>query len=57
LIFDYAADAVGGVLRAGDDAAAAAWVDKAEFTRMAAAGELVTQLAETLTDWQALPRT
>lgn len=57
LIFDYAAEAVGGQLQAGDDASAAAWVGQAEFTRMAAAEELVAQLAETLTDWQALPRT
>ena len=57
LIFDYAAEAVGGVLQAGDDATAAAWVDRAKFTRMAAADELVAQLAETLTSWQSLPRT
>jgi ADP-ribose pyrophosphatase YjhB (NUDIX family) len=56
LIFDYAAEAIGGVLQAGDDAAAAAWVDQAEFTRMAEADELVEQLAETLTSWQSLPR-
>jgi 8-oxo-dGTP diphosphatase len=56
LIFDYTAEAVGGLLQAGDDAAAAAWVDQAEFTRMAAAAELVAQLAETLAGWQALPR-
>ena len=54
LIFDYAAEAVGGLLQAGDDATAAAWTDEAEFTRMAAAGELVAQLAETLTGWRAL---
>jgi ADP-ribose pyrophosphatase YjhB (NUDIX family) len=55
LIFDYAAEAVGGLLQAGDDASDAAWVDHAEFTRMAAAAELVAQLADTLTSWQALP--
>jgi 8-oxo-dGTP diphosphatase len=52
LIFDYAAEAVGGALQAGDDAAAAAWVTRAEFDEL----DLVAQLAETLTDWQALPR-
>ena len=56
LIFDYAATAVGGQLRAGDDASAAAWVTRAEFTRLAEANLLVAQLAETLAGWQALPR-
>lgn len=52
LIFDYAAEAVGGELRAGDDASAAAWVTSAEFARL----DLVAQLADTLAGWQALPR-
>ena len=52
LIFDYAAEAVGGALEAGDDAAAAAWVTRAEFDAL----DLVDLLAETLTDWAALPR-
>lgn len=55
LIFDYAAEAASGQLRAGDDAAAVTWVDKTEFTRMDAAGELVAQLAETLAGWGVLP--
>jgi ADP-ribose pyrophosphatase YjhB (NUDIX family) len=52
LIFDYAAEAVGGVLQPGDDAAAVAWVTRAEFDDL----DLVTLLADTLTGWQALPR-
>jgi 8-oxo-dGTP diphosphatase len=56
LIFDYAAAVIGGQLAAGDDASAVTWADQAEFTRMDAEGELVTQLADTLAGWQALPR-
>jgi 8-oxo-dGTP diphosphatase len=52
LIFDYAADAVGGTLRPGDDASDAAWVTRAEFDAL----DLVAQLADTLRDWGALPR-
>jgi ADP-ribose pyrophosphatase YjhB (NUDIX family) len=52
LIFDYTAEAVGGTLLAGDDAAAAAWVTRAEFDAL----DLVAQLADTLAGWQALPR-
>jgi ADP-ribose pyrophosphatase YjhB (NUDIX family) len=54
-IFDYAAVVTGGALRAGDDAAGAAWVSRAEFDRLAGRGELVALLAETLRDWGALP--
>lgn len=53
LIFDYAAAAVGGTLAAGDDATDAAWVNRAEFDQL----DLVTLLADTLTGWDALPRT
>jgi 8-oxo-dGTP diphosphatase len=56
LIFDYAAEAVGGELSAGDDASAAAWVTRAEFTRLDEENMLVAQLSDTLTGWQALPR-
>lgn len=56
LIFDYAAEAVGGELRAGDDASDAAFVSSAEFTRLMADDLLVVQLADTLTGWDALPR-
>lgn len=52
LIFDYAAEAVGGRLGAGDDATATAWVTRAEFDEL----DLVAQLADTLADWRALPR-
>jgi 8-oxo-dGTP diphosphatase len=56
LIFDYAAEVAGGVLRAGDDAAAATWASAAEFTAMERAGHLVDDLAATLREWNALPR-
>lgn len=56
VIFDYAAEVVGGQLAAGDDASAAAWVDRAEFARLAANGLLVARLAETLAEWRVLPR-
>ncbi len=56
-IFDYAAEALGGTLTAGDDAAGAAWVGRAEFDSMRERGQLVAQLAETLREWDALPRT
>jgi 8-oxo-dGTP diphosphatase len=46
-IADYACTAVGGTLRAGDDAADARWVGAAEF----AALPLVEGLAETLDEW------
>jgi len=55
-IFDYVGVVVGGSLRAGDDAAEADWVDLARFESLSAAGELVELLAETLREWDALPR-
>jgi ADP-ribose pyrophosphatase YjhB (NUDIX family) len=55
-IFDYAAEAVGGSLAAGDDAAGAAWVSRAEFDSLREQGRLVAQLADTLREWDALPR-
>lgn len=51
-IADYRCTAVGGELRAGDDAADARWVDSAEFARLPLADGLV----EALTEWGVLPR-
>lgn len=56
VIYDYAATVVGGRLRAGDDASAAAWVDAEEFTRLDEGGHLVDELAATLREWRSLPR-
>jgi ADP-ribose pyrophosphatase YjhB (NUDIX family) len=55
-IFDYACTVLGGSLRAGDDAAAADWVNLIDFNTMERRGELVAQLADTLREWQAAPR-
>ena len=55
-IFDYACEVVGGALRAGDDASDVAWVGVAEFTGLVERGLLVAELAETLREWNALPR-
>jgi ADP-ribose pyrophosphatase YjhB (NUDIX family) len=56
MIFDYAAQVVGGRLRAGDDASDVAWVDLVTFTGLDRRGRLVAELAPTLAGWQALPR-
>jgi ADP-ribose pyrophosphatase YjhB (NUDIX family) len=56
LIFDYRAEAVGGRLRAGDDATDAAWVDLAAFQDHDRHGRLVAELADTLAGWRVLPR-
>jgi 8-oxo-dGTP diphosphatase len=56
MIFDYAAEVVGGELSAGDDASAAAWVDLVTFTDLDRRGLLVDLLAETLAAWGVLPR-
>ena len=50
-IFDYAAEAAGGTLRAGDDAADARWVAVAEL----AALPLTPGLLDALMEWGALP--
>ncbi len=50
-IADYRATVVGGSLRAGDDAAAVAWVTRRRFDEL----PLVDGLAEVLTEWDALP--
>ncbi|MTD55056.1 NUDIX hydrolase [Amycolatopsis pithecellobii] len=51
-IHDYVCEVLGGRLRAGDDAADARWVDSVMFTTL----ELTDGLANTLRDWQRLPR-
>lgn len=56
VIFDYAAEVVGGEISAGDDASDVAWVDLVTFTDLERRGLLVDQLAATLTAWQVLPR-
>ncbi|MBK1788931.1 NUDIX hydrolase [Prauserella cavernicola] len=54
-IHDYACTVHGGVLRAGDDAADARWVDAEAFATLDAAGELTDGLADTLRHWGVLP--
>ena len=49
-IRDYAATAVGGTLRAGDDAADARWVTAAEMARL----EVTEGLVEALAGWGVL---
>lgn len=51
-IYDYTCEVLGGELRAGDDAADARWVDTAAFSTL----ELTAGLADTLRDWDRLPR-
>ncbi|HEX2315955.1 MAG TPA: NUDIX domain-containing protein [Thermomonospora sp.] len=50
-IHDYAATAVGGALRAGDDAAEARWVTPAELRALPTSPGLVAAL----TEWRVLP--
>jgi 8-oxo-dGTP diphosphatase len=52
LIFDYECQVTSGVLRAGDDASDAAWVDSA----MLATLETVDGLLQALSEWNCLPR-
>ena len=49
-IADYAATVTGGMLRPGDDAADARWVNIADLARM----EITEGLIEALTDWGVL---
>ena len=56
VIHDYLCTLGSGTPVAGDDAADLRWVDATEFAALDAAGELVDLLAETLWDWQVLPR-
>jgi ADP-ribose pyrophosphatase YjhB (NUDIX family) len=51
VIDDFACRATGGTLIAGDDAADARWVSRAELLRL----DLVPGLVATLTEWQLLP--
>ena len=51
-IYDYVCEVSGGALRAGDDATDARWVDADAFFAL----ELTDGLAETLRDWNNLPR-
>jgi 8-oxo-dGTP diphosphatase len=55
-IFDYACEVVGGTLRPGHDADDGAWVGPSAFAGLVARGQLVAELAETLREWDALPR-
>ncbi|NMH97168.1 NUDIX hydrolase [Pseudonocardia acidicola] len=52
VIADYRCEAVGGELRAGDDASDARWVDAAALARL----PLVEGLLDALSEWDALPR-
>jgi ADP-ribose pyrophosphatase YjhB (NUDIX family) len=54
-IFDYACRVNGGLLRAGDDADDAAWVDGAGLARLDAGDGLAPGLLDTLEGWGALP--
>jgi 8-oxo-dGTP diphosphatase len=51
-IADYACRAVGGALRAGDDALDVRWCDRAALADL----PLVDGLLDTLAGWDALPR-
>ena len=51
VIDDFVCRAVGGVLRAGDDASDARWVTREELTSL----ELVPGLLDALTGWGLLP--
>lgn len=54
-IYDYAATALPGDPRPGDDATDVKWVDLEDFHSMERKGQLVEQLAVTLRAWNALP--
>jgi ADP-ribose pyrophosphatase YjhB (NUDIX family) len=56
VIHDYLCAPVGGAAVAGSDAAAVRWVDAREFAALHDAGQLVDLLAETLWEWDVLPR-
>jgi len=51
VIDDFVCRVVGGELRAGDDAADARWLTRAELVEL----PLVPGLVEALTEWSALP--
>lgn len=54
-IFDYRCTVAGGKLSAGDDAADARWVSRAEYDQLDREGVLVELLTSTLRSWRALP--
>jgi ADP-ribose pyrophosphatase YjhB (NUDIX family) len=56
VIHDYLCTPVGDDAVAGSDAAEVRWVDAEEFAALHADGQLVDLLAETLWDWDVLPR-
>jgi ADP-ribose pyrophosphatase YjhB (NUDIX family) len=51
-IVDLACHAVGGTLRAGDDASAAGWFDAGQLVTL----PVVPGLVEALAEWHAMPR-
>nr|CEL18966.1 NUDIX hydrolase [Kibdelosporangium sp. MJ126-NF4] len=55
-IFDYECQVIGGVLRPGDDATEAEWINLATFTTLERTNLLTVDLAPTLRDWNMLPR-
>jgi 8-oxo-dGTP diphosphatase len=55
-IHDYSCQAIGGTLRAGDDAADVAWVDAETFATLDRLNLLTEGLAAILTSWNVLPR-
>ncbi len=55
-IHDYSCQPIGGELRAGDDAAEAAWVDAETFATLERRNLLTEGLADALTSWNVLPR-
>jgi 8-oxo-dGTP diphosphatase len=55
-IHDYSCQVIGGALRAGDDAADAAWFDGESFATLERSSLLTEGLVEALTSWNVLPR-
>jgi 8-oxo-dGTP diphosphatase len=56
VIYDYLCGFTGGTPVAASDADDVRWVDATGFAGLDRAGALVDRLAETLWDWQVLPR-
>jgi ADP-ribose pyrophosphatase YjhB (NUDIX family) len=54
-IDDYVCEVLGGGLRAGDDADAAAWASAAELAQLEAGSALTPQLWDCLAQWGLLP--
>lgn len=55
-IFDYYCQRISGSLQAGDDADRAAWIDRATFNTLERTQTLTEGLAETLREWDCLPK-